>query len=220
MNKKLVVLGGRRKRHRCRVLAKTKGYEVFVSDKGTIKDKYKSVLSHFEIKFEESVHTESLILNADEIIKSPGIPDKAEIIAACKNAGLSIIDEIEFAGRYAGNAKSIRITGSNGKTTTTLLTYHILKKAGLNVMLAGNVGQSFAMQVATKEYDFYVIEISSFQLDHMYDFKADIAVLMNITPDHLDRYDYSFENYIKAKFRIIRNMTEKDSFIYCFDEKL
>ncbi len=199
------------------VLAIEKGFEVFVSDFGKIKEKYKNVLSHYEIKYEEGKHTEDLILTADEVIKSPGIPDEAGIIKKIKENGINIISEIEFAGRYT-SAKIICITGSNGKTTTTLLTYHILKKAGLNVGLAGNVGQSFAMQVAEKDFDYYVLEISSFQLDGMFDFKADIAVLMNITPDHLDRYENNFQNYINSKFRIIQNQEQNDAFVFCDDD--
>ena len=177
------------------VLAKQKGFDVFVSDKSLIKDKYKEQLIAENILFEEGVHTEEKILNADEVIKSPGIPDKVELIQKLKAKNTPVISEIEFAGRYT-NAKKICITGSNGKTTTTLLTYHILKKAGYNVGLGGNVGKSFAMQVARENFDYYVLELSSFQLDGMYDFKADVAVLLNITPDHLDRYEYKFENFI------------------------
>jgi UDP-N-acetylmuramoylalanine--D-glutamate ligase len=169
------------------------------------------------IPFEEGQHTESLILNADEIIKSPGIPEKAPLIQALIAQGTPILSEIEFAGRYT-SAKKICITGSNGKTTTTLLTYHILKSAGLNVGLAGNVGKSFALQVAENSFDFYVLEISSFQLDNMYDFKADIAILTNITPDHLDRYNYDFQQYVNSKFRIIQNQTSEDAFIYSLDD--
>jgi len=199
------------------ILAKKKGFEVFVSDFGTIKDKYKNVLSQYEIKFEEGKHTEEIILDAIEVMKSPGIPDKVNIIQKIQSKNIPIISEIEFAGRYT-NAKKICITGSNGKTTTTLLTYHILKKAGLNVGLGGNVGKSFAWQVAENDFDFYVLEISSFQLDGMFDFKADIAILLNITPDHLDRYDYDFQKYANSKFRIIRNQSAADSFIYWQDD--
>jgi len=199
------------------VLALKKGFEVFVSDFGKIKEKHKSVLSHFEIKFEEGKHTEELILTADEVIKSPGIPDNAGIIKRIREKDISIISEIEFADRYT-SAKKICITGSNGKTTTTLLTYHILKNAGLNVGLAGNIGQSFAMQVAEKDFDYYVLEISSFQLDGMFEFKADIAVLMNITPDHLDRYENNFQNYVNSKFRIIQNQDQNDSFVFSADD--
>ncbi|MCX6230799.1 MAG: UDP-N-acetylmuramoyl-L-alanine--D-glutamate ligase [Bacteroidetes bacterium] len=200
------------------VLAKKKGYDVFVSDVGKIKEKYKNVLLHHEIEFEEEKHSESIILQADEVIKSPGIPDKAAIIKAVESKGIPVIDEIEFAARFT-NAVKICITGSNGKTTTTSLTYHILKNAGFNVGLAGNVGKSFAMQVAENNFDYYVLEISSFQLDRMYDFKAEIAILTNITPDHLDRYDYKFEKYVESKFRIIQNQTGKDAFIYCADDE-
>ncbi len=186
------------------ILGMKKGFDVFVSDKGKIKEKYKIVLSNYGIKWEEDTHTESLILNADEVIKSPGIPEKADMVRMLKAKGVKVISEIEFAGRY-NTAKTICITGSNGKTTTTLLTYHILQKAGLSVGLAGNVGKSFAWQVAENHFDFYVIELSSFQLDGMYEFKADVAILLNITPDHLDRYEYEFQNYINSKFRVIQN---------------
>lgn len=219
MKKRLIILGGGESGAGAAVLALKKGFEVFVSDFGKIKEKYKNVLSHFEIKFEEGKHTEDLILTADEVIKSPGIPDDVGIIKKIREKGINIISEIEFAGRYT-SAKIICITGSNGKTTTTLLTYHILKKAGLNVGLAGNVGQSFAMQVAEKDFDYYVLEISSFQLDGMFDFKADIAVLMNITPDHLDRYENNFQNYVNSKFRIIQNQEQNDAFVFCDDEPL
>ena len=217
MEKKIVILGGGESGAGAAVLAQKKGYDVFVSDLGKIKNKYKNVLSHFEINFEEGKHSEEIILNADEVVKSPGIPDEVDIIKKLKAKGINIISEIEFAARYI-SAKKICITGSNGKTTTTLLTHHILSKAGLNVGIAGNIGQSFAMQVAEKDHDIYVLEISSFQLDSMFDFKADIAVLMNITPDHLDRYDNNFKNYVDSKFRIIQNQTQTDSFIYCFDD--
>ena len=196
--KRLVILGGGESGVGTAVLAKKKGFEVFLSDKGKLKESYKDVLSQHEIKWEEEQHTEELILNADEVVKSPGIPDKAPLIKKLLEKKIPVISEIEFAGRYT-KAKKICITGSNGKTTTTLLTYHILKKAGLNVGLGGNVGKSFAMQVATQEFDYYVLELSSFQLDGMFEFKADIAILLNITPDHLDRYDYKFENYANSK---------------------
>lgn len=199
------------------ILAQAKGFSVFVSDKGLIKEKYKSQLIENNIAFEEGVHSEDLILNAIEIIKSPGIPDKADLVVKAKEKNIPVISEIEFAGRYT-NAKTICITGSNGKTTTTLLTYHILKKAGYNVGLGGNVGKSFAYQVAKENFDYYVLELSSYQLDGMYDFKADIAVLLNITPDHLDRYEYKFENYVASKFRITQNQTKNDAFIYCADD--
>ncbi len=199
------------------VLAKQKGFDVFVSDKSLIKEKYKEQLIEEKILFEEGVHTEEKILNADEVIKSPGIPDKVELIQKLKAKKIPVISEIEFAGRYT-NAKKICITGSNGKTTTTLLTYHILKKAGYNVGLGGNVGKSFAMQVAREKFDYYVLELSSFQLDGMFDFVADVAVLLNITPDHLDRYDYKFENYVESKFRITQNQSNKNAFVYCADD--
>ena len=198
-------------------LAQQKGFDVFVSDFGAIADNYKQQLVDWKISFEEKQHTEELILNAAEVIKSPGIPDKAPIIKKIKEKGIPVISEIEFAGRYT-NAKIIGITGSNGKTTTTSLTYHILKNAGLNVGLAGNIGKSFAYQVATEEFDLYVLELSSFMLDDMFHFKADIAVLLNITPDHLDRYDYKMENYVASKFRVTQNQTADDFFIYCADD--
>ncbi|HNX87468.1 MAG TPA: UDP-N-acetylmuramoyl-L-alanine--D-glutamate ligase, partial [Paludibacteraceae bacterium] len=199
------------------VLGKKQGYDVFVSDMGEIKPEYKKLLDDHEIKWEEKKHTEELILQADEVIKSPGIPDKAPIIQKLKAQHTPIISEIEFAGRYT-DAKMICITGSNGKTTTTMLIYHILKNSGLNVGLAGNVGNSLALQVAENSYDYYVLELSSFQLDGMTEFKADVAILLNITPDHLDRYNYEFQNYIDSKFRIIQNQTEKDAFIFWNDD--
>ncbi len=216
---KIVILGAGESGVGAAVLAKVKGFDVFVSDKGKIEKKYKNVLSQYDIEFEEGKHSEKLILQAEEVIKSPGIPDNVPVIKSLVQKGIKIISEIEFAGRYT-NAKKICITGSNGKTTTTLLIHHILKNAGLNAGLAGNVGQSFAMQVATKNYDYYVLEISSFQLDGMYDFKADIAVILNITPDHLDRYNYNFQNYTDSKFGIIQNQTSDDVFIYCMDDKV
>ena len=199
------------------ILAKQKGFDVFVSDRSLIKDKYKEQLIEENILFEEGIHTEEKILNADEVIKSPGIPDKVELVKKLVAKKIPVISEIEFAGRYT-SAKKICITGSNGKTTTTLLTYHILKKAGYNVGLGGNVGKSFALQVARENFDYYVLELSSFQLDGMFDFKADIAVLLNITPDHLDRYEYKFENYVASKFRITQNQSKKDAFVYCADD--
>jgi UDP-N-acetylmuramoylalanine--D-glutamate ligase len=217
MSKRIVILGGGESGYGAAILAQKQGYDVFLSDKGLLKDKYKTLLMEKNIPFEEAQHTESLILNADEIIKSPGIPDKAQLIQTLIAQGTPILSEIEFAGRYT-HAKKICITGSNGKTTTTLLTYHILKSAGLNVGLAGNVGKSFALQVAENNFDFYVLEISSFQLDNMYDFKADIAILTNITPDHLDRYNYDFQQYVNSKFRIIQNQTSEDAFIYSLDD--
>jgi UDP-N-acetylmuramoylalanine--D-glutamate ligase len=200
------------------ILAKEKGFDVFVSDKSLIKEKYKQQLLLEGITFEEGQHSEDKILNATEVIKSPGIPEKTEIVQKLLNKNIPVVSEIEFAGRYT-NAKKICITGSNGKTTTTLLTYHILKKAGYNVGLGGNVGKSFALQVARENYDYYVLELSSFQLDGMYQFTADIAVLLNITPDHLDRYDYKFENYVASKFRITQNQSNSNYFIYCADDE-
>ena len=214
---KIVVLGAGESGAGAAVLAKVKGFEVFVSDMSSIKDKYKKMLDEYAIAWEEGKHTPECIMDADEVIKSPGIPDTAPLIVALKEKGTPIISEIEFAGRYT-DARMICITGSNGKTTTTLLTYHILKSAGLKVGLAGNVGQSLAYQVAVCDNDYYVVELSSFQLDNMYDFKADIAVLLNITPDHLDRYDYKMENYIDSKFRITRNQTSEDAFVYWNDD--
>jgi len=214
---KLAILGGGESGVGTAILAKKQGLDVFLSDLSAIKPQYQKMLNEYGILWEEKQHTEHIILSANEVIKSPGIPDKAPIIKKLKKLGTPIISEIEFAGRYT-NAKMICITGSNGKTTTTMLTYHILKSAGLNVGLAGNVGQSLAFQVAEKNFDYFVLELSSFQLDNMYDFKADIAILLNITPDHLDRYEYEFQNYIDSKFRITRNQTENDAFIYWNDD--
>ena len=210
---RIVVLGAGESGVGSAILAQAKGFDVFVSDMSAIKPKYKEELERRGIKYEELQHTESLILNADEVIKSPGIPEKAPMIKALRAQGTPIVSEIEFASRYT-NAKTICITGSNGKTTTTMLTYHILCEAGYNVGLAGNVGRSFAWQVAEQEFDYYVIELSSFQLDGMYDFRADVAILLNITPDHLDRYEYKFQNYIDSKFRILQNMTKEQTFVY------
>lgn len=218
MKRKIAILGAGESGVGAAILAKQKGFEVFVSDLSEIKKNYKDVLLHSEIEFEEGKHTEERINDAEEVIKSPGIPDYVPIIKGIKEKGINIISEIEFAGRYT-NAKKICVTGSNGKTTTTFWIYHIMKKAGLNVGLAGNIGKSFAWKVADNDFDFYVLEISSFQLDGMFDFKAEIAVLMNITPDHLDRYDYNFQNYIDSKFRILQNMTSDDSFICCMDDE-
>jgi UDP-N-acetylmuramoylalanine--D-glutamate ligase len=201
------------------ILAKLKGWHVFVSDKGAIPAKYKTELEGASIAFEEGFHSDDRVLGAELIIKSPGIPDKAPIVIEAHKRGIPVISEIEFAARYT-NAKLIAITGTNGKTTTTLLTYHIFKKAGLNVAVAGNVGRSFARQVAESEHDFYILELSSFQLDGMYQFKADVAVLLNITPDHLDRYDYQLSNYVFSKFRILQNMDAHGYFIYCADDPI
>ena len=216
---RIVILGAGESGAGAAVLAQKKGFDTFVSDMSLIKDKYKAMLNERGIQWEEGKHTEELILNADEVIKSPGIPNDAPIILKLKNQGTPIISEIEFAGRYT-NAKLIRITGSTGKTTTTSLIYHIFKKAGLNVGLAGNIGQSLAYQVAECNYDYYVIELSSFQLDNMYKFHANIAVLMNITPDHLDRYGFEMQNYVDAKFRIIQNQTDDDAFIFWNDDPI
>lgn len=217
--KRMVILGAGESGTGAAILAQKEGFDVFVSDLSEIKQQYKAELDQRGIAWEEKQHTEALILNAFEVVKSPGIPDKSPIIKALKEKGVHIISEIEFGGRYT-NAKMICITGSNGKTTTTLLTYHILKGGGLNVGLAGNVGNSFAWQVAEKQFDYYVLELSSFQLDNMYDFKADVAIMLNITPDHLDRYNYNMQEYVNAKFRILQNMTEADSFIYWNDDPL
>jgi len=211
--KRIVVLGGGESGAGAAVLAKVKGFDVFLSDLSEIKPEYKALLDKYEISWEEKQHTQELILNADEIIKSPGIPDKAPLIKKLHELNIPVISEIEFAGRFT-NAKMICITGSNGKTTTTMLVYHILKNAEFNVGLAGNVGQSLALQVATENFDYYVVELSSFQLDGMNEFKADIAILLNITPDHLDRYEYNFQNYINSKFRITQNQTVDDAFIF------
>ena len=213
MSKRIVVLGAGESGSGAAILAKEKGFDVFVSDCGTISDPYRALLDQNGVKWEDGKHSEELILNADEVVKSPGIPLTAPLIQKLQAQGTPIISEIEFAARYT-HAKMICITGSNGKTTTTSLIYYILRQAGLNVGLAGNIGNSLALQVAHEDHDYYVIELSSFQLDNMYDFKADIAILLNITPDHLDRYDFKFQNYIDAKFRIARNQTKEDSFIY------
>ena len=211
--KRIVVLGAGESGSGAAILAKEKGFDVFVSDYGTISEPYRALLDQNGVAWEDGKHTEELILNADEVVKSPGIPLTAPLIQKLQAQGTPIISEIEFAARYT-HAKMICITGSNGKTTTTSLIFYILKRAGLNVGLAGNIGNSLALQVAHEDHDYYVIELSSFQLDNMYDFKADVAILLNITPDHLDRYDYKFQNYVDAKFRITRNQTADDAFIY------
>ncbi len=213
MNKRIVVLGAGESGTGAAILAKEKGFDVFVSDCGTISEPYRALLDQNGVKWEDGKHSEELVLNAAEVVKSPGIPLTAPLIQKLQAQGTPIISEIEFAARYT-HAKMICITGSNGKTTTTSLIYYILRNAGLNVGLAGNIGNSLALQVAHEDHDYYVIELSSFQLDNMYDFKADVAILLNITPDHLDRYDYKFQNYIDAKFRITRNQTADDAFIY------
>ncbi|MEA5258055.1 UDP-N-acetylmuramoyl-L-alanine--D-glutamate ligase [Arcicella aquatica] len=211
--KKIAILGGGESGVGAALLAKAKGFEVFLSDKGILSDKYKEILNQNEIPFEEGEHTESKILDADEVVKSPGIPDKVALIQKLKSLRIPIISEIELASRYT-KAKIVAITGSNGKTTTTLLTYHLLKNAGLNVGLAGNIGESFAKQVIEDKLDYFVLELSSFQLDNCFEFKADVAILLNITPDHLDRYNYEFQNYIDSKFRVLQNMTPTDNFIF------
>lgn len=211
--KRIVILGGGESGTGAAVLAKTKGFDVWLSDMGSIAPKYKKMLDEYDIPWEEGTHTIEKILSADEVIKSPGVPFHVPIMQKIMSKHIPVISEIEFAGRYT-DAKMVCITGSNGKTTTTLLTYHILQQAGMKVGLAGNVGKSLAYQVATEDFDVYVIELSSFQLDNMYDFKANVAVIMNITPDHLDRYDYKMENYVHAKFRILQNQTKEDAFIY------
>lgn len=217
--KRLVVLGGGESGVGTAILGKQKGFEVFVSDRGKIKGKYKDVLEHFGIDWEEEKHSEDRILNADVVMKSPGIPDTAPLVAALVRKGILVLSEIEFASRYT-NATIIGITGSNGKTTTTMLVHHLLKAGGLHVGMAGNIGDSFAKMVAENDYDFYVLEISSFQLDGIVHFKPHIAILTNITPDHLDRYEYTFENYIASKFRIAENQESGDYLIYDADDKV
>ena len=219
MEKRIVILGAGESGCGAAILAHKLGFEVFVSDFGAIADKYKQMLDEKGIAWEEKQHTEEIILSAGEIIKSPGIPNEAPIIVKIKNAGIPIISEIEFAGRYT-NAKMICITGSNGKTTTTSLIYHIFKEAGLNVGLAGNIGNSLALQVAEGDRDYYIVELSSFQLDNMYEFRANVAVLMNITPDHLDRYGYDMQNYVDAKLRILQNQEPGDAFVYWNDDPI
>jgi UDP-N-acetylmuramoylalanine--D-glutamate ligase len=213
MNKKIVILGAGESGAGSAVLAQKHGFDVFVSDNAIIKEKYRDILNNHMIRWEEGNHNEGIILSANEVIKSPGIPENAPLLSMIREKGIPVISEIEFAGRFAKGMK-ICITGSNGKTTVTSLIYHILKKAGMNAAMTGNVGNSFAMAVAEGPYDYYVIELSSFQLDGMYDFRADLAVLMNITPDHLDRYGYNIQNYIDAKFRITQNQTRSDYLIY------
>ena len=217
--KRIIILGAGESGAGAAVLAKVKGFETFVSDTSAIKPHYKELLDRYGIEWEEGHHSEERILQADEVVKSPGIPCDAPLILKLREKQIPVISEIEFAGRYT-DAKMICITGSNGKTTTTSLIYHILKSAGLNVGLAGNIGSSLALQVATEQHDYYVIELSSFQLDNMYDFRANIAVLMNITPDHLDRYGYEMQNYVDAKFRITQNQTEEDAFIFWNDDPI
>lgn len=219
MSKRLVILGAGESGCGTAVLGIKQGFEVFVSDGGSIKPLYKSMLGEWKIDFEEGKHTIEQILNADIVMKSPGIPDKAPIVKAIREKGIKVVSEIDFAAQFT-TAKIVGITGSNGKTTTTALIYHILKNAGLNVGLGGNIGQSFAYQVATENFDYYVLEISSFQLDDIHTFSPNIAVLTNITPDHLDRYNYELQNYVAAKFAITRHQTEDDLFIYCTDDEI
>lgn len=219
MKKRIVVLGAAESGVGAAVLALKKGFDVFVSDMGKIKPHYVDMLEQYGISWEDGHHTEELILNADEVIKSPGIPENAPMVVKVREKGIPVISEIEFAGRYT-NAKMICITGSNGKTTTTSLIYHIFKAAGYNVGLAGNIGRSLALQVAEEHFDYYVIELSSFQLDDMYKFRANIAVLLNITPDHLDRYDNCMQNYVNAKMKILQNQEEGDAFVYWNDDPI
>lgn len=214
---RLIILGGGESGTGAAILGLRKGFDVFLSDSGKVPEKYQKILNDNGIDWEQEGHTPEKILNADLVIKSPGIPPTAPLVKALADKGVPILSEIEFAGRYT-DAKMVCITGSNGKTTTTLLIYHILRKAGLDVGLAGNVGKSLALQVAEDDHDVYVIELSSFQLENMYDFKADVAIMTNITPDHMDRYDYKMENYVAAKFRILRNQTADDYFIYWQDD--
>ena len=216
---RIVVLGGAESGVGAAVLAKVKGFDVFLSDNGKIKDEYLSVLQQWDIPFEQGGHTPARVLDADEVVKSPGIPETAPMVAALRGQGTHIISEIEFAARY-DSAKKICVTGSNGKTTTTSLIWHLLKEAGLDAGLGGNIGKSYALQVATEKHDYYVLEISSFQLDDAYDFRPDIAVITNITPDHLDRYGHSMDNYARAKFRIARNLRPEDCFIFDSDDAI
>ena len=216
---RIVVLGGAESGVGAAVLAKVKGFDVFLSDNGKIKDEYLATLQQWDIPFEQGGHTPELVLNADEVVKSPGIPGTAPMVRALREQGTHIISEIEFAARY-DSAKKICITGSNGKTTTTSLIHYLLTEAGLNAGLGGNIGKSYALQVATEQHDYYVLEISSFQLDDAYDFRPDIAIITNITPDHLDRYDHSIENYARAKFRITRNLRPEDCFIFDSDDAI
>ena len=218
--KRIVVLGGGISGYGSAILAKKQGFDVFLSDAGRIADRFKVKLEEWEVPYEEGGHSVESILAATEVIKSPGIPEKAPIVKALCEKNIPIISEMEFAARYMGKAKCICITGSNGKTTTTSLIYKIMRDAGVNVALGGNIGESFAYSVATGKYDWYVLELSSFQLDGMYRFKADVAVLMNITPDHLDRYDYCFQNYVDSKMRIAQNQNSRNYFVYCADDEV
>ena len=217
--KRIVVLGGGISGYGSAILAKKEGFDVFLSDAGRIADRFKSKLDEWAVPYEEGGHTMERILAASEVIKSPGIPEKAAVVKALRERNIPIISEMEFAARYMGKARTICITGSNGKTTTTSLIYKIMRDAGMNVALGGNIGESFAYSVATGNYDWYVLELSSFQLDGMYRFRADVSVLMNITPDHLDRYDYCFQNYVDSKMRITQNQNSRNHFIYCADDE-
>jgi UDP-N-acetylmuramoylalanine--D-glutamate ligase len=219
MEQRIVILGAGESGTGAAVLAKKQNFDVFVSDSGRIKPYYKEILFNYEIDWEEEKHTERLIFNANEIIKSPGISERSDVVQAIRKKDIRIISEIEFAARFT-DAKKVCVSGSNGKTTTTSLLHHMMKKAGLNVGMAGNIGRSFAMSVAEDYYDYYVLEISSFQLEGMYEFKADIAILLNITPDHLDRYDYNLQKYIDSKFKLTQNLSEDEYFIYCSDDEI
>ena len=218
--KNIVVLGGGISGYGSAVLAKKKGHKVFLSDAGRVAERYATILNEWGVEWEQEGHTMERILAADLVIKSPGIPEKAEVVKALRGQGTPIISEMEFAAKYMGKAKTICITGSNGKTTTTSLIYKIMRDAGVNVALGGNIGESFAYQVATSDFDWYVLELSSFQLDGMYDFRADVGVLMNITPDHLDRYDYCFQNYVNSKMRITQNQHSRNYFVYSADDEV
>ena len=218
--KNIVVLGGGISGYGSAVLAKKKGHKVFLSDAGRVAERYATILNEWGVEWEQGGHTMERILAADLVIKSPGIPEKAEVVKVLRAQGTPIISEMEFAAKYMGKAKTICITGSNGKTTTTSLIYKIMRDAGVNVALGGNIGESFAYQVATEEFDWYVLELSSFQLDGMYDFRADVGVLMNITPDHLDRYDYCFQNYVDSKMRITQNQHSRNYFVYSADDEV
>ncbi len=217
--RRVVVLGGGISGYGSAILAKKEGFEVFLSDAGRIAVRFKSKLDEWDVPYEEGGHTMERILAATEVVKSPGIPEKAPVVKALRERGIPIISEMEFAARYMGKSRTICITGSNGKTTTTSLIYKIMRDAGLNVALGGNIGESFAYSVATGHYDWYVLELSSFQLDGMYKFRADVSVLMNITPDHLDRYDYCFQNYVDSKMRITQNQNSRNHFVYCADDE-
>ena len=217
MQKRIVILGAGESGVGAALLALSKGFEVFVSDSGAIQPQYQAILTQNHVDFEQGRHTKALILNAHEVIKSPGIPEAAPIVQTLKTAGIPVIGEVEFAARYT-SARMLTITGTNGKTTTTLLLYHLLKEAGFAVGLAGNVGHSLAHQVMDDRFDIYVVELSSFQLDTLFDFKSDVAILLNITPDHLDRYDFDFDKYVSSKFRILNNMLPEDNFIYFYDD--